>query len=136
MEEDILYEYNGSNAQLWKFSKSGNYYYIKNKLGYYLDNSNGSTNNANNVIVYSYNGTAAQKWKPLGLILNNSKAVTRYTNRATYLRSETSTKKSICSIPKNTAIKTYFTQGNWTYVIYKGKRGYIQSKYLSKTAKL
>ena len=32
-----LYEYNGTDAQLWRFYENGGYYYIKNKLGYYLD---------------------------------------------------------------------------------------------------
>lgn len=59
-----LYDWNGTDAQLWQFYDAGNgYYYVKNKLGYYLDVSGGQTGNGTNVQVYEGNATNAQMWK-------------------------------------------------------------------------
>lgn len=59
-----LWERNRTNAQLWRFIPVGDgYYYIQNKLGYYLDVSGGKTADGTNVWVYSGNSTNAQKWK-------------------------------------------------------------------------
>jgi surface antigen len=59
-----LYEWNGTNAQLWKFVSDGNgYYYIKNKLGYYLDVASGTVMNGQNIWVYTGNKSSAQKFK-------------------------------------------------------------------------
>ena len=59
-----MYEYNGSDAQLWKFIDAGNgYYYIQNKLGYMLDVYDGGIANSTNVHVYDKNFTKSQMWK-------------------------------------------------------------------------
>ena len=59
-----LYGWNGTDAQLWKFISAGSgYYYIQNKLGYYLDVYNNQTADGTNVIVYSLNGGKNQQWK-------------------------------------------------------------------------
>lgn len=58
------YEWNNSEAQLWKFVDAGNgYYYIKSKCGTVLDVTNAKTVNKTNVQTYSLNETKAQKWK-------------------------------------------------------------------------
>lgn len=59
-----LYDWNKSDAQLWKFYSAGNgYYYIQNKLGYYLDVTGGNTADGTNVQVYQCNRTKSQMWK-------------------------------------------------------------------------
>lgn len=64
-----LYSYNGSDAQLWRFVAVDNeYYYIQNKLGYYLDVDGGRTENNTNVQVFSKNATNSQKWKLIPVI--------------------------------------------------------------------
>lgn len=58
------YEWNGTNAQLWKFISAGNgYYYIQNKNGLYLDAACGKSQNGTNVWGYTLNKSSAQKWK-------------------------------------------------------------------------
>lgn len=58
------YEYNGSNAQLFRFYDAGSgYCYIKSRLGYYLDVNGGTNANNTNVHIYTFNATNAQKWK-------------------------------------------------------------------------
>ena len=61
------WEGKGHNNAQWSItSAGGDYYYFQNRsTGSYLDNSNQSTNLANNVIVYPFNGSPAQKWKLL-----------------------------------------------------------------------
>ena len=59
-----LYTWNKTAAQLWTFVDAGNgYYYIKNKLGYYLDLSYAIPQNNQNIWVHEFNGSSAQKWK-------------------------------------------------------------------------
>ena len=59
-----LYEDNGTAAQLWQLESAGRgYYFIKNKLGYYLDVDNAGTRNETNVQVYWQNWSNAQKFK-------------------------------------------------------------------------
>ncbi len=59
-----LWEYNGSDAQLWRFYSAGNgNYFIKNKLGYYIDISGGKSKEGANIHVYSYHSGKAQQWK-------------------------------------------------------------------------
>lgn len=61
-----LYDWNGTDAQLWKFYNAGNNcYYIKNKLGYYIDVYQGKTSNGANVQVYQLNYGINQKWQLL-----------------------------------------------------------------------
>ena len=62
------WEGTNNNAQ-WGLQSAGNgYYYFRNRAsGAYLDNSNGSTANGNNVITYPQNKSAAQKWKPIAV---------------------------------------------------------------------
>lgn len=68
-----LYDTNGTDAQLWRFYPTDQgYYYIQNKLGYYLDVNGGSTYNGANVQVYSPNKTNAQKWKPVKIVVPTS----------------------------------------------------------------
>lgn len=61
-----LEKYKGSDSQLWRFqtakSNTG-FYYIQNKLGYYLDVQNGKAANSTNVWVYSKNGKKSQVFK-------------------------------------------------------------------------
>lgn len=67
-----LYEWNGTDAQLWRFISAGNgYYYIQNKLGYYLDVSGGNTSDGTNIQTYKGNSTRAQMWKPELVDLTN-----------------------------------------------------------------
>ena len=58
------YDWNGSNAQLWRFEDAGNgYYYIKAKTGTYLEVR--SSNASDGVVVQTaaFNKSDAQKWK-------------------------------------------------------------------------
>lgn len=58
------YDYNGSDAQLFRFYDAGNgYCYIKSKLGCYVDVNGGINVNNTNVQIYTFNATTAQKWK-------------------------------------------------------------------------
>lgn len=58
------YDYNGSDAQLFRFYDAGNgYCYIKSKLGCYVDVNGGINANNTNVQIYTFNATTAQKWK-------------------------------------------------------------------------
>lgn len=57
------YQWNGTDAQLWKFVDAGNgTYYIRSKLGKTLDVKSGKTANKTNIQLYGMNGTNAQKW--------------------------------------------------------------------------
>ncbi len=63
-----LYEYNGTDAQMWKLIDAGNgYYYVVSKLdpnnNLRLDVSCGLSNNGTNVQVYSANESSAQKFR-------------------------------------------------------------------------
>lgn len=62
-----LYDYNGSDAQKWRFYSAGNgFYYIRNKLNkseFCLDVDGRKKTNRSNVQVYKSNQTDAQKWK-------------------------------------------------------------------------
>ena len=61
-----LASWNGTYAQLWRFFDAGDgYYYIQNKLGYYLDVSGAKIGNGTDIQVYTQNKTNAQKWKLL-----------------------------------------------------------------------
>lgn len=58
------WEYDGNNAQLFRFYDAGNgYCYIQSKLGCYADVQNGDCVNNTNVWTYIFNGSNAQKWK-------------------------------------------------------------------------
>lgn len=61
-----LWEYasNNSDAQKWRFGRAGDGgYFIKSKLGTFVELRSGSAVENNNVQLYSYNGSsAAQKW--------------------------------------------------------------------------
>lgn len=57
------YEWNGSNAQLWKFVEIGDgSYYIKSKLGTVLNVENAGTMNGTNVDSSTMDGSMAQRW--------------------------------------------------------------------------
>ena len=59
-----LAQWNGSDAQLFKFNSAGNgYYFIVSKLGSYVDVTNGTTANGTNVQMYSYGAVKNQSWK-------------------------------------------------------------------------
>ena len=57
------YQWNGTDAQLWKFvdAKNGSYY-IKSKLGTTMDLPSAKTAAGTNIQTYVMNGTNAQKW--------------------------------------------------------------------------
>ncbi len=58
-----LYEFNGSGAQLFKFTYDNGYYSITNKnSGKVVDIQGGGTKSGTNVQQYRANGTDAQKW--------------------------------------------------------------------------
>lgn len=58
-----LYDWNGTDSQLWRFYDAGeNYYYIQNKLGYYLDVQDRNASNGGNVQVWGLHGGDNQKW--------------------------------------------------------------------------
>lgn len=60
------YEFNGSDAQLFRFVKKGDYYVIMSKLSnsYVIDVSGGSSDNGANVQLYEYSSNnSAQLWK-------------------------------------------------------------------------
>ena len=57
------YEWNNSDAQLWKFVDAGNgSFYIKSKLGTVIDLKWGATVAGTNAQMYILNGSDAQKW--------------------------------------------------------------------------
>ena len=59
-----LYDWNKTDAQLWRFESAGNgYYYVRNRLGYYLDVWNNQTSDGTNVQTYQYNGGMNQMWR-------------------------------------------------------------------------
>ena len=59
-----IYKSNGSNAQLFTFSKYGEYVFIVAKCsGKVLDVDSGGKQNGTNVQQYEYNGSFAQQWK-------------------------------------------------------------------------
>lgn len=58
-----LYERNNTDSQLFRFYDAGDeYFYIKSKLGCYMDVAHGLTTNNSNVWVHAFNGNAAEKW--------------------------------------------------------------------------
>ena len=58
-----LWDQNGTDAQCFKFeSAGGGYYFIKNKLGYYLDVYWGQCKDEQNIQTYRKNGGNNQKW--------------------------------------------------------------------------
>ena len=57
------YNWNGSDAQLWKFVNAGNgSYYIRSKLGTVIDVANGTITSGTNIQMFGANYTNAQKW--------------------------------------------------------------------------
>lgn len=62
----ILHQFtwNGGKAQLFRFESAGNgYYYIRSKVGTYIDLRGGKPNNGTSVWMYKSNKRNAQKWK-------------------------------------------------------------------------
>lgn len=58
-----LWEQNGTDAQLFRFESAGNgLFYIKNKLGYYLDVDNAKCEDWTNIHTWQKNGGNNQKW--------------------------------------------------------------------------
>ena len=58
------YEWNDSDAQLWKFvQNSDGTYQIRSKLGTVIDITNGQLIPGTNIQMYTSNNTGAQKWK-------------------------------------------------------------------------
>jgi hypothetical protein len=56
--------YPQSDNQKWQFIDAGNgYYYIKSKLGTYLDVQNANSAAGTIIWMYSFNGSNAQKWR-------------------------------------------------------------------------
>ena len=59
-----VYTENGTVAQQWSVTKSGNYYYLRARCnGYALDLKGAGTENGTNVEVYPFHGGANQSWK-------------------------------------------------------------------------
>ena len=61
-----LYDYNGTDSQLWRLIDAGNgYYYLQSKLNssYYLDVSGASSGNGTNIQLYKGNSSNAQKFR-------------------------------------------------------------------------
>ena len=57
------YSWHGGDNQLWCFEKhSGSTYYIKSKLGTYLDNDSNRNTNGNNVLLWRKTGNVNQRW--------------------------------------------------------------------------
>ena len=99
-----LYTYNGSDAQLWRFlAADGGYYYIQNKLGYYLDVDGGKTANNTNVWVYAKNNTNSQKWKMIQVIY--PAAVSMSTSSVTLTGIGATKKLTTSFTPSNTTEK-------------------------------
>ena len=58
-----LYGYNGTAAQDWILYDAGDgYYYIQNRLGYFMDAAGGNSANGTQIWTYTFNGSDAQKW--------------------------------------------------------------------------
>lgn len=56
-------DWNGTDGQLWRFADTGRgSYFIKSKVGTFMDSSSGSMRENNNIWTYRYNGTPAQSW--------------------------------------------------------------------------
>lgn len=56
-------DWNGGDGQLWRFISTGEgSYFIKSKLGTFMDSSSGSMDENNNIWMYGYNGSLAQSW--------------------------------------------------------------------------
>ena len=75
------WEVHDGDSQLWQFLDAGDgYYYIRNKLGCYLNNVWGSTELSNNVMLYQYDGTEAEKWRlhPVNTEEQDRKTVVEY----------------------------------------------------------
>lgn len=56
-------DWTGGDGQLWRFISTGEgSYFIKSKLGTFMDSSSGSMDENNNIWMYGYNGSLAQSW--------------------------------------------------------------------------
>lgn len=56
-------DWSGADSQLWRFVSTGRgSYFIKSKLGTFMDSASGSMQENNNIWTYQYNGTTAQRW--------------------------------------------------------------------------
>lgn len=125
------YQYSEDNkAQMWKFESAGNgYYYIRSKLGYYLDVKNGNTANGTNVLVWEMNKSKNQMFK----LVNVETREPMYTQANLNLRASNSTKSEIKTVmPRGSLVYRYCTAGDWSLISYNGKKGYASSKYLGK----
>lgn len=59
-----LFEWNGSDAQKWRFSDAGDgYYYIRSAVGTYLNLQDGNAADGNGIWMWTNDKTAACKWK-------------------------------------------------------------------------
>lgn len=127
-----LYEYNGTDAQLWRFYKNGSYYFIKNKLGYCLDVYGGSAYSGANIWVYTENGTNAQKFK-LDEI-ERAKETKKYyvtTRVGLNLRDKPSNYGSIIlTMPYRSEVEVSNISNGWATCIYNGNKSYCSSVYI------
>lgn len=58
-----LWGYNGSAAQEWTLVDAGyDSFYLRNRLGFYMDACGGKTDNGTQIWTYTYNGSDAQRW--------------------------------------------------------------------------
>ncbi|MBQ7594698.1 MAG: RICIN domain-containing protein [Synergistaceae bacterium] len=130
-----IYDDNESDAQLWRFYKTGNYYFIKNKLGYYLDVYGGATDNGTNIWVYYGNSSKAQKFKLQETTYTEGVNTYYVTTKAgLVLRNSPSTYGArITTMPYGSEIQVSSISNGWASCTYNGYRGYCSASYISTT---
>lgn len=133
-----LYDDNETDAQLWRFYQTGDYYFIKNKLGYYMDVRGGYTTNGTNIQVYTGNSTKAQKFRldSTTYTVNNNSTTTYYvtTKAGLLLRNSPSTYGAIITtMPYASELQVYSIANGWASCTYNGNKGYCSASYISAT---
>ena len=137
-ENDNVHQWSGYssyNAQ-WEMRYANNgYYYLRNRAnGKYLDNSKGSTQLGNNVIVYSLNYGTNQKWRFIRVnkpsftlkVTNNNAPQGWYRRSTTYRVS--GTVASTYPVTKM-VMEVYDLDGNRTYAGREGSPNMTNFKY-------
>ena len=137
-ENDNVHQWSGYssyNAQ-WEMRYANNgYYYLRNRAnGKYLDNSKGSTQLGNNVIVYSLNYGINQKWRFIRVnkpsftlkVTNNNAPQGWYRRSTTYRVS--GTVASTYPVTKM-VMEVYDLDGNRTYAGREGSPNMTNFKY-------
>ncbi|MBQ9313914.1 MAG: VanW family protein [Clostridia bacterium] len=60
----------------------------------------------------------------------STKTIATTKKNATLKKSSSSSSKTICKIPKNSAVKVINKASSWSYVQYNGEKGYVKNSYL------